>query len=501
MKFLKQISRYDVLLPLFLCASSLIIGSIAQDDGVCLIDDDALLANNRLQRSFNSMINQFNSTSTSETLVRDIDPVELYLIHDYRKLGSSLMKTVCERRRNYKMCRVTTKTQFKGLVEGIPTGLGVEFGTFIMELSKPVCFPPTCREDQIALVDPNPAKCNGPEGALDCEVLSYDVRCPDRTQSRGDCDDDTLPNTSIFYAQRLLNEATILADCALAANGNPSTYCTFGFGDVSGNAEAHMGGAFVDDPYYKNHARICDDVGGVLCTADLEGGVRISKRQVKDLVEEALEIAELNFALSKYGSVSASGKVMQLPQCIANSCPISQVESLYVSHLEAILADQGLPFECELGSSACNVTISNIRCNRPTDAPTSSPPTISFPPTKNPTTSPTDKPTTSPTTSPTSIPTPGPTNSPTSSATKPPTPSPTKYPTSTPTTSPTSLPTAAPTKSPTANPTQSTNTNDPTNDFINSITIETSAATTVAAGKSWRVKMLSPLLLLLATVL
>lgn len=364
---------------LLVMCSLVSLSSSLEIDSVCLADDSDLVSNEKLQNSFTNMFQQFNRTCSEPDCIQMIRPIDLYLIHDYSTLGSSLLTRSCERRNNYKMCRVTTKTKFNVndmIGDGSSPIPGFEFNvkSYVIEKDKPVCFPPTCEDQDAYLVDSSPARCSPDGGALDldCEVMSYEVDCPeDRMLETGNCDDATLPSTSSFFVQRTLYEATILAECAVAVQGGTSgtnnntdsTRCNFGFGDVEGFYLANFQ-KFTTDDYYVYHDDLCKENGGRVCTAKLKGTITVPSDEVEAIVEKALTMSEnLDFALSTYGSVTVEGELTALPVCLANSCTDArEIDALIVDRLESIMAEQGLPVKCERDSKNCNVTVSDISC-------------------------------------------------------------------------------------------------------------------------------------------
>jgi len=344
---------------------------------------DAKLYEGFTQPEFIRMIKKYNETCTSERCqVVPEEPLDVFLTWDYGGVNFAL-RTTCESRRNHKACTVKTSLYHKIKVDGIAIRV------WVIEEDKAVCFPPTCSDDQINILEPNPGQCNN---AADCEIISYEVNCPDRVISddTGTCEQDKLPLSSAFHVARGVTELAILADCTSIAAGTGS----LGLCEAStGSVDASFRTDFTDfetDRSFLAHEFMCEQDGGEICLFDGEAKYMVSGAAVQSAADDIVKLAGAE-------DVILRNKFVKLPRCMAIPCQEADMAEVLAYHASRY-ALQGFDLLCDLNSDNCEINLSKIQCksstqpytNFPIKVTTASPIKVN---TNFPTKSPTDFPT------------------------------------------------------------------------------------------------------------
>jgi len=295
-----------------------------------------------LKASFKDMVTKYNETCLDQSQCAvSTDPVHTYLTYDFsyyaQRLAYSRLKSSCESRPGYKMCQVNTKTVFQD------EDSDGEMNSYVRELNKPICFPPTCSLNQVGILDPTPATCNS-SGKRKCQILNYEVTCPDDFSTSSDtstCSSDALPPTSPFFMQRSLIEASAMTSCKGALSTAGSNSCSLEVGKSSVTKEMDWLD-FQSDPAYTLYQKTCAKYEGQICYADLT----VESFEAKDKVHNIT-----------FGDVVIRHKYENYPQCMPVYC---RGEDLATIVIENYASENGI--NCDPYSNNCNVTVSSVSC-------------------------------------------------------------------------------------------------------------------------------------------
>lgn len=228
------------------------------------------------------------------------------------------MRDECNRL-GYHLCDVTTEVEFKD-----------DFGNFHYgrEILKPVCFPNTCSDYDIGIVDPAPMKCDTEEEELHCDISKRIIYCPNRNVPPGNCTADFLNMTNSDLGNRADNLKDRVEDeCSDLAHGKESKWCYFDSDDFGLN-EVPM---VVTHDYtdlrgnsYTQMAVGCLKMGYSFCRADT-------------VVQTARNTL---FEVNK-------------PVCVPNTCTEEDVRLVNPD-----------PLHCEEGDDHCEIVSMNMKCPR-----------------------------------------------------------------------------------------------------------------------------------------
>ena len=406
-------SRFLISL-LFLLLQPAVAQRVGISDATCNTDDLALYEDANLKSAFFGMISKYNQTCTREQCkVTPDTPLEGFLNWNYGGPTFGMRRT-CEARRNYKACSVKTTVRYIFDVEGLP------IHGYIIENEKGVCFPPSCSDEDVHILEPNPGQCDPTTTA--CEIVSYEVDCPNNrvVTNSETCAEDKLPNTSPFFISRGVTELAIMADCAnvFSGTGAPTLgLCTASTGTIEGSFTTSFKG-FETDPTYIFHENSCAAAGGKVCLIDMQADYTISGSLLQPAIDEVIPIEEA-------GDIILNNEFIQFPRCVAKTCQENDMEEVMAQHLNIHFLNQ-FDLSCDLDSDNCNIQISNVNCgdfaqgpeetvtNVPTATPTK---TITESPTKAPKETSTKTPTAEPKETSTKIPTKAPQQTSTSTGT------------------------------------------------------------------------------------
>lgn len=329
------------------------------------------------------------------------DPVEINIYHNYGSgsavLWQRMQQSCVDAGDDNALCTVETKTSF--VAAGTQSTNGQSSLTFITEKDKPVCFSSDCVDEDVRVLEPNPARCGV---GLDCEVLSYDVTCPDGRRVDANTNRRCRPplaSDSPFFRQRGFVEASILANCATAIagtidnsnnnnNNGARRLCEIETGTLPVFTSRNFSDYRTSEEFFA-HEESCRSVGGEICRVDMVAA---------NLVDNHL------------GVVGLYKTYVGLPTCVPVDCR-SDVRPLVTRRFAEELS---LPNPCDVRNNTCVVEVTDVRCDggAPSATPSvSATPTSSSSPTGRPTRR---RPTPTPTTTvfitraPTSPPTDGP---------------------------------------------------------------------------------------------
>lgn len=250
----------------------------------------------------------------------------------------SRMERDCEGNTNYTLCTVDTNVEYSQEIAGQAATNN------IVEKDKPVCFPPTCADSEIAIIEDEPARCD--PNTFPCTILSYDVTCPANRPidtSSGECMQTLNTLTSPFFIGRNLLEGRISASC-VAGGGQ---FCTIDADDVIVKSTRDYTGYETNDAY-KSYNSECLANGGQMCHMDM-------------VVTADADRAENTLGLA----VRLQRTLIDHPICISVNCAAGgEIESVIRADVPA----------CD---NSCTVDISRIECDAVQEpdgnAPTRSP--------------------------------------------------------------------------------------------------------------------------------
>lgn len=310
-------------------------------ESTCLADDEDLYQSLDLVSVGKKMFQKYNETCTSDQcFMKEPGPMNVTLTADFGESSNAMLlgrKSACETRLGYKLCKVKTTVRNR-----LPV-MGYDVHGYVVEEDKDICFPPTCSDDEIHILDPTPGQCD--PNTMPCEVIGYEVDCPSRrfVSDRGDCEDDKLSSTSTFEMMRSVTEIAVIADCAKILLGQE----TEGLCTASGNIDVSFQTNFIDfetDDSYDLYKRMCNFVGGQLCSFDMDVTYSVPESYLES------------------GKVRVQNEFIKFPSCVPKSCGSEDMEGVLVHHANKyFLNNFGL--ECDPHTENCNVDITNIQCN------------------------------------------------------------------------------------------------------------------------------------------
>lgn len=261
------------------------------------------------------------------------------------------MKTGCANQsEGNTLCTVNTKTKFS---------IGIEGQTVtreVAEMDKPVCFPNTCDEDSVEVLEPNPGRCN--PDVQQCTIESYKVDCPeDRPATTGTCT-QTLGNTDSFFINRNILEARIYSSCA--AGGSE---CSLEADDILLKSSADFTNAKTTTEYgaYKDQCTIAE---GQICHVNMVVKSDIANDELFGLV--SLQQGD------NTPSLQSERSFKEYPVCVSLQCGGQEITELVKSQLPGCL------------TGSCEVDIQAMECDVSLFLPTPSPVKMTNSPTKIP---------------------------------------------------------------------------------------------------------------------
>jgi len=220
---------------------------------------DLLNATKILFLSFNETCHDDNTCSASAESIGSV------VKRNYTSLmGKSIepMESVCESMgEDYKLCFITTEVSNGNLRT--------------QEINKPVCFPPSCSDDNATLVE---EIC---DPSSSCEIISSTAHCPSRNErfSYENCiDDSTILNANRRLRRfRLGLQQSMTRECVNVLVGSKSPVC-----DVSSLLQVSVTKdfkEFEEDQNYINFANACKNHGGVDCKLSIYSTGRLSSSE------------------------------------------------------------------------------------------------------------------------------------------------------------------------------------------------------------------------------
>lgn len=286
-------------------------------------------------------------------------PLEAFVTWDYG-VSDFGMSTACEWKNDYKLCTVDT------LSSRIFEQNGATINVYIKEEKKGVCFPPSCSDEQIDILDPNPGQCDPTK--MNCEIANYDVNCPkDRVYSNtGRCNQDKLASTSPFFITRGIKEASIVADCLNMFIGQETTgLCTASMSKLDISLRTDFTG-FETDVTYINYSNSCEDNGGQICFFDMETRLTVPGNDIQYAAKNTF-----NVELTSAEDMTIRNQFIRFPRCIATACKEDDMAELLALHFTryALLPYTGTT--CDLSSANCEIKIASIQCGSSNTSPSS----------------------------------------------------------------------------------------------------------------------------------
>lgn len=231
----------------------------------------------------------------------------------------------------------------------------------ITEYDKPFCFPYTCSESQVELMDVYLPSCTS--AGDNCVSSVTDVQCPvNRTYiDSGNCATD-LP--SQFNRLSVLKSAVYTAMDSRCTSGTitPNGYCKVERSDAEITSVSNLT-LFSKEERYASFAKTCVLEGGLQC-----------------------EVSYTLETTARQGIVFTDIRTF-MPICLPNTCSseadrAKTAEDIILHELATSTSNaplQGAEAEsvCAVNPSACTVKITSLSCeNSPPDVPPTDPPTI-----------------------------------------------------------------------------------------------------------------------------
>lgn len=365
---------------------SIAVGAEYDDDN-CLRQYKNLAENPSINGTFVNLMNAFNETCShsgggfgkniDDRCLSYVDPVKLYLSQDYGRIPGITrvtLKNFCERRlgrQSRTLCDVNITTVFTTSVDDDNSGVSVKLTTHLMEIDKPVCFPNTCEatEAHAQLVEPPLASCQQSD---DCEVVSYQVHCPNRRPSATSdrqCLSDMLSSVSPFWLQRKTVEASMFLDCATAMSPTKEetdkSTCSVEIGDMSGGMLMNFTG-FEDEENGKEafaaYEEACFAYGGRICRVGMNGQLRIDPDATSTTSNEMGALP----SNTELGNMHVANILIDYPLCVPPTNIISgcategDVTEVLEQSFVDFMAEKGA--SCDIHSPNCNITVTSVSC-------------------------------------------------------------------------------------------------------------------------------------------
>lgn len=314
---------------------------------VCRDADDLLKSNNDLISLFGDMTTRYELNKTVDT---QDDPVHITVSKDYTGLmgrNYNKIKSICEDDFGYDLCSViswTNRMEEVGNIPALPVDT-IPVKREVIEILKPVCFPKSCREDQISILDPYPADCDPLIG--DCEISSYRVTCPRGRVASGDkanCASDIIPNGSPIYTRINFMENTMKTSCTAELAGSNSLYCQVDYGEFELETSTDYSNGRESADEFAPYQSTCALNGGLICNTDLTASYKFENGVVGDL-----------FLSESY---------FQIPLCLPSDCmDESDKQTIAVETFRDYTFDSRIVADCAEGE--CDVSVTNITCSEP----------------------------------------------------------------------------------------------------------------------------------------
>jgi len=217
--------KHAALLILFSVTSNISI-SMGQPVDQCLSSVDVQSMRTDYSRAFEDLL-QATSISQSDNL-NTLFPIRDYTTPQQSRRATNpynLFRDACSALGNdYSVCAVTTTVQYSSST------------TVVKEVVKPVCFPVSCNDEEVDLLDATPLGCLPENG---CRILEREVNCPIRgffpNGRPGNCAADAMAINANEDMQDNLSslEKRMNGECRTNLFGGSSDWCSFHAIDAS----------------------------------------------------------------------------------------------------------------------------------------------------------------------------------------------------------------------------------------------------------------------------
>jgi len=273
------------------------------------------------------------------------DPIRVTTVQHWDEITENnvqkRMEERCEANTDHKICTVNTVVEYSEEIGGQAAT------NRVAEMNKPVCMPPTCADSDIAIIDTTPGRCN--EKLFPCEIISYDLTCPDDriidTTSTTACVQNMDILTDPFFLTRNVLESRIQASCLSGGSGR---FCTVNTADLFIVSSLNYTGYETDDAYL-TYEDDCTSNQGQVCHVNLQ----------------VLQDSPLNAAEALDVTVTAFRTYTDFPVCVAAPCDDEDIKEVVKRRVPA----------CDLDSGNCQMEIQSINCDGivPTRSPSPTP--------------------------------------------------------------------------------------------------------------------------------
>ena len=214
-----------------------------------------------------------------------------------------------------------------------------------IEINKPVCFPPSCDENdsnEIRFLDPNPGNCDPSSIRDPCTISSTQVACPKfRTENldAATCQSEASTILSNNALNRFVSSLrnSVVRGCLSVLLGGTSPVCEITTPLLVIASQNYSGVENIIKTEYENFEQSC---------LNLESDTAICKISVHINVNEAQSFLEMETDLT----------YTDLPLCLPLDC--THVDPLITAH-EQLVKDN---FDCDPLNSICEVSVTKFEC-------------------------------------------------------------------------------------------------------------------------------------------
>jgi len=322
---------------------------VSADHLICQDAMNEIFAKDDVEDDFFALINR---VELSRITSAQQEPLLVTTRYDYSSFSGNNFRVIrdnCQDDFGYDLCVTISKTKHFDTIDDI------NVVREISEIFKPVCFPKSCSDEQINIVDPTPAGCN-PDGNFggNCEIIDQSVICPVREVAADTsmCAADLVGPGTPYGRRSGVLFGLILRDCTAVLGGLSGTYCHMDFDQLKMDTFVNFTD-FKDIEQYTDYENTCAQQGGRICEADVTTDYLMS--------------------LAGIGDLMITDKFLNFPFCLAPACSEETDVSAMTNIFRKYTTESIMTPDCPEGLCDVNIGLASCSTISPTPVPSVSP--------------------------------------------------------------------------------------------------------------------------------
>lgn len=302
------------------------------------------------EETFNAMLNEFGSTcDRREDCKASRTPIRTLTVKDFDNLKSSngdsdeddvlsvgptfdfyeQYHDTCTES-GMTMCYISTTVKMSS--NSVVDSSALAVAQVVRELNKPICFPKSCRDDQVEVLNPYPNACTIAGNV--CQIMETSLICPeDRLveQDTSTCESDIPGPFSSININKLALSNQMDARCAEVVLGGNNEYCFVRHTWAEVNEFTNYTSFRYNNVAFQRFGTNCNKNGGQQCFADfnLLRGISLGTAGInynitgvdypycfpKDCSLSSLTRMAGDIIMANFGTVDAGGEIGVVDLC------------------------------------------------------------------------------------------------------------------------------------------------------------------------------------------